>query len=305
MFKHLLVPLDGSRMAESALPAARYLASTLKASVTLVHIIERDAPQAVHGDRHLTRPDEAYSYLKNVAQSAFSDDLCVEQHVHTNQIADMARGILDHVGELTPDLIVMCTHGRGGLRTLLLGAIAQQVVARGATPVLLVRPTGRRSGAPFIITRVLVPLDGTASHEQGLPLAVELARACAATVHLVLVVPTVGTLSGHQAATGMLLPRATEAVLELVQQDAAEYLQRHLIQLEAQGISGRAEVCRGDPTGAIVATAKRAGVDLIVLGTHGKVGTDAFWSGSVAPKVSNRSRLPLLLVPLPEPGADA
>jgi nucleotide-binding universal stress UspA family protein len=152
---------------------------------------------------------------------------------------------------------------------------------------------------------VLVPLDGTPSHEQGLPLAAELARACAAKVHLVLVVPTVGTLSGHQAATGMLLPRATEAVLELVQQDAEEYLQRHLIHLEAQGISGTAEVCRGDPTGAIVATAKRAGVDLIVLGTHGKVGTDAFWSGSVAPKVSNRSRLPLLLVPLPEPGADA
>jgi nucleotide-binding universal stress UspA family protein len=59
MFKHLLVPLDGSRLAEAALPAAACLAEQLGASITLIHIIERDASGEIHGERHLTTPDEA------------------------------------------------------------------------------------------------------------------------------------------------------------------------------------------------------------------------------------------------------
>ena len=301
MFKHLLVPLDGSRLAEAALPAAAYLASTLGASVTLVHFIERDAPQEVHGDRHLTHPDDASRYLDHIAQSAFPAGLHVERHVHTAEIEDVAGCILDHVGELRPDLIVMCTHGRGGLRSILLGTLAQKVVSQGTTPVVLIRPTARERADSFGIRVLLVPLDGNPSHEQGLPVASELARTCAAKVHLVLVVPTVRTLSGHHAATGVLLPGATTAMLDLVQKDAEGYLERNLIQLQARGIAGTAEICRGDPTTAIVAAATRAGADLIVLGTHGKAGMDAFWSGSVGPKVSSRSRSPLLLVPIPEP----
>lgn len=67
MFKHLLVPLDGSRLAESALLAAASLAQNLGASVTLIHIIECDAPVEVHSDRHLANPDEAVDYLKDIS----------------------------------------------------------------------------------------------------------------------------------------------------------------------------------------------------------------------------------------------
>ena len=63
MFRHLLVPLDGSRLAESALPAAGELAHRLGASVTLLHVLEPTAPPTVHGDRHLRSPAEAEGYL--------------------------------------------------------------------------------------------------------------------------------------------------------------------------------------------------------------------------------------------------
>ena len=59
MFKHILVPLDGSTLAEAALPAAVSLAQTYKAPVTLLHVIEQDAPEEVHRDRHLTKAVEA------------------------------------------------------------------------------------------------------------------------------------------------------------------------------------------------------------------------------------------------------
>jgi nucleotide-binding universal stress UspA family protein len=172
------------------------------------------------------------------------------------------------------------------------------VVALGTTPVLLIRPSAAADAPFFACPKLLVPLDGTPEHEQGLPVAAELARACAAGLHLVVVVPTLETLSGNQKAAGRLLPLATTALLDLAQQGTEEYLQRHIAQLQAQGLAVTAEIRRGDPITVIVDTARQAGADLIVLGTHGKAGMDAFWSGSTAPKVSSRSRLPLLLVPV-------
>ena len=77
------------------------------------------------------------------------------------------RGIALHVDELEPDLILMCTHGRGGLRGLLYGRIAHQVVRLGTTPVLLVHPAGDRTDHPFLCRRLLVTLDGNPAHEAG------------------------------------------------------------------------------------------------------------------------------------------
>ena len=71
MFKHILVPLDGSHLAEAALAPAARIAGTLGAPVTLIHIIEQEAPREVHKDRHLTQADEAQAYLREVAARAF------------------------------------------------------------------------------------------------------------------------------------------------------------------------------------------------------------------------------------------
>jgi nucleotide-binding universal stress UspA family protein len=300
MFKHLLVPLDGSRLAEAALPAAAYLAQTLGAGVTLVHVIEQDAPQTIHGERHLTGPDEARAYLEEVASRAFPKEpgVGVEQHVHTAEVSDVARSIVEHVGELGPDLIVMCAHGWGGLRSRLFGSIAQQIIGLGTTPVVLIQPARGEAAPPFACERLLVPLDGNPVHEQGLPVAVSLAQASAATLHLLLVVYTLSTLPGEQAASGRLLPGVTSALLDLRQQEAEEYLRRQATPVQAAGVDVTVEICRGDPAKTIVRTAKRVKADLIVLGTHGRSGMDAFWSNSVAPQVSSRSRVPLLLVPV-------
>jgi nucleotide-binding universal stress UspA family protein len=300
MFKHLLVPLDGSRLAEAALPAAACLAEHLDTSVTLIHIIERDASGEIHGDRHLTTPAEANAYLEAVAGRAFPTKIHVACHVHTVGTADLPQSILDHVEELAPDLIVMCTHGSGGVRDFLFGNIAQQVIARGNTPVLLIRPNEKNTPEAFAVHRLLVPLDGDPAHAQGLPVAADLARICGAELFLVFVVPTTGTLSGEEAATGRLLPSTMRAVLDLAQQDAAEYLARQMTALQATGLTVKAVIRRGDPATAIVEAASAVHADMIVLGTHGKVGIDAFWAGSISPKISGRSKSPLLLVPVAE-----
>jgi|YNPNPStandDraft_1061719.scaffolds.fasta_scaffold25981_3 nucleotide-binding universal stress UspA family protein len=298
MITHLLVPLDGSRLAESALPAAVYLASRLHATITLLHVIEQDPPKTVHGEPHLGSEEEAVRYLDEVAGREVFSALAVRSHVHTGKTDDVAKGILEHLDEFKPDLCVMCTHGRSGLRPLLFGTIAQKVAGSGTLPVMLIPPAPSNAPPqPFALTTILVPLDGAPDHEQGLPIASELALACGASVHVLLVVPTLGTLSDHHALTGLLLPGATKAVLELSRQEGEAYLKRHVEGLVAAGIRGRAEICRGDPRKGIATTARRLRADLIVLGTHGRLGMEAFWEGSLCAKISSRPTLPMLLVP--------
>jgi nucleotide-binding universal stress UspA family protein len=296
MFKRLLVPLDGSSLAESVLPTVVYLARTIGASVTLIHVIERNAPPEIHGERHLTNSADACTYLAAVTDHVFPAEVKVEQHVHSSEVNDVARTITEHVDEFESDLIVMCTHGRGGLRDWLFGSIAQQVIALDTTPTLLVQPTPAGGAPAFNCRHMLVPLDGDPDHERGLPVASGLARACAAQLHLVMVVPTLPTLPRQQAAAARLLPGTTTALLDLTQQRAEAYLDNWVTKLQAVAVT--AEVGRGDPVEIIVRTARQVHADLIVLGTHGKKGADAFWSGSVTPKISGRSRRPLLLIPV-------
>ena len=141
IFRHILVPLDGSRLAESALTTAAWLARKMDAQLTLIHIIEKNAPSEIHSDRHLVTPQEAATYLQELSRLQALSALRVETHVHTAEVGDVARSIAEHSAELAPDLVVMCTHGKGGTRRLLFGDIAQQVISLGTTPVLMVRPS--------------------------------------------------------------------------------------------------------------------------------------------------------------------
>ena len=296
MFSHLLVPLDGSPLAESVLSVVGGLVETLASRVTLLHVIERRAPAAIHGAPHLTDATAAEAYLAGVAQR-LPRDTRVTRHVHTVKEQDLPKSIADHAAELGADLIVLCTHGRGRLRHRLFGGVAQRVAARGHGPILLV-PPGEAGPEAFRCRTMLVPLDGRTAHEQGLEPAADLARACQASVHLLAVVPTLGTLTGEQAATGQILPGATAALLELDEDRAEAYVTAVVARLAGTGLGVTAEVGRGDPTAMILKTARRCAADLIVLGTHGRWGLDAFWSASVAPRIAQKANVPVLLVPV-------
>jgi nucleotide-binding universal stress UspA family protein len=295
MFEQMLVPLDGSKLAEVSLLVASMLSRKLGASAILIHIIEQDAPQEIHGDRHLTNVDEALRYLKQIAEKYFSSDK-VSTHVHLEKVQDVARSIVDHTGEMTPDLIVMCTHGEGGLLDIVVGSIAQQVIGRGKTPILLVQPVLEAS-AEFTFQKVLVALDGNVEHDGALQVAAEFAQKIGASLHLLTVVQTLGSLHGERAASGWLMPGATRAILDMEEEGTREHLENLADPWRKAGLVVTAEVRRGDPAQQILAGAASAHADLIVLATHGKSGMKAFWSSSVGPKVVSTAHIPLLLIP--------
>jgi nucleotide-binding universal stress UspA family protein len=296
MVRHVLVPLDGSTLAEWVLPAAAAMAKAFAARVTLFHVIEDEAPETVHGQPHLRDGDDAQVYLDAVARRPVFQDLTVERHVHRPKTGDVADSLVAHAAELGADLVVLATHGRGGVRGFLFGRIAQRALQRGTTPILLINPTAGVEPPPFVCRSILIPLDGTPAHEPAVPVAAKLATTFHATVSLVMVVPTAGTLSGHEAATGSLMPSATRAVLDLAEREAAAYVQGMANSLAAEGIASASYVSRGEPVASLVDAAKAVNADLVVMATHAKGAMDAFWSGSLTPKVMEKLGRPLLLV---------
>ena len=193
--ERVLVPLDGSRLAESVLPAAFGLARALDATVMLLHVLERHAPSTVHGEPHLPGAAEAEAYLETIAERARAAGLRVESHVHEESVDAVAAGIAAHAKELGTELIALCTHGSGGVRGLFLGSIAQQTLRRGDATVLLVRPAAQGGAPSFRCRDVALAVDPVGRHGRvALEHAAEVAGACEGTVHLIAVVPTAASL---------------------------------------------------------------------------------------------------------------
>jgi nucleotide-binding universal stress UspA family protein len=294
--QRILVPLDGSRLAEAVLPFALGVASRVGGTITLLHVIERNAPDSVHGQPHLKREEDAHAYLDGVAARCNDPSVRVETHVHNPAIDDVAASIAEHAAELGADLIAISTHGSGGVRGLLLGDIAQQTLRRSTTSLLLVRPDASGDAQPFECHEVLLAVDPAAHGDVALPVAVELARACDAKIRLVTVVPQAGGLPPRRRAAAIFSPASTRAVLELEREDARDYLERKQAELGEQGVECSIEVRTGDPVEEVAGMLQSRSADLLVLATHGQTGLGALLAGSFGPRIMLRAKHPVLLV---------
>ncbi len=301
MLKRLLVPLDGSTLAEAVLPVAGFLAQASGARVVLLHVVEQHAPATVHGHRHLTSAEEAENYLADVAQRGFPPGVAVDWHVHRRQTGDVAHSVADHADELESDLVIMLAHGRKSFRHWLWGNLAQQVVRQEVVPMLLLHP-GPEDKIPVPFRQLLVPLDGRVEHEAALPIAIELARLSSAPIRLLMAVPSPGDLRGPDAATGQFMPTATREMLETLETEGARYLEGQLTRLRAEGTEASATVVRGDPASVISEMTDELKVDLVVLGTHGTAGVEAFWAGSLGQRLIGKLPASFLLALAPPVG---
>jgi nucleotide-binding universal stress UspA family protein len=297
MFKHILVPLDGSTLAEAPLPVAAYLARTLHARVTLIHVVEKDAPEEVHGEPHLREATEAQHYLEGLRASYAETGQAWDCHVHAPGADDVAGGIVAHEKELRPDLILMSTHGPGRLERLLRGSLAQRVVALGRTPLLLARPEAHLD-RDFSLSRLLIPLDGTSRHEGGLAPALALAGATNSRLQLLSVIPSPSVLAGSDATLARFLPGTTRTMQDLAAANLRNYLAGIRERAAAQGVEAGIELRHGDVADGIIEAAADAETEMIILATHGKAGASAFWANSVAARVQARTTRLLLLVPI-------
>jgi nucleotide-binding universal stress UspA family protein len=297
MFLRMLVPLDGSRLAEAALPAATRLALLTRCSATLLHVIEKRPPATIHGDTHLRDVDRAEEYLGGVAARLRGAGVSVQTHVHTVPRGDVPRCIAEHAGELEQDLIVLCRHGAGGLRRFVFGSNAEQVLTHGATPVLLIQAGEEGAAKPFGPHRILALVDKTPATRPALAMAAELASLAGCALHLLSVVTTADAMTGEEAMVGRLVPGTTRQLLDLITEEETLFLQEEVNRLGSSGVAVNAAVERGDAGARLVEASRETGADLVVAAARGSAGLSAFWNDALTRKVAEAYDGALLLIP--------
>jgi nucleotide-binding universal stress UspA family protein len=287
-FSRILVPLDGSRLAEAVLPAACSIARKLGARLLLVHVLERDPPRTVHGEPHLRRAEEASAYLEAHATPMRERGLTVEVHVHERPVTDVAAALDGYTHELAADLIAMCAHGRSNLRTQLIGSIAERILRGGSVPILL-RTVRRPGGAGFELHKLLVPIDF--GHDVDTALAA--ARTLAAPYRAQLVL--LAAPEPPPPPTARLLPETTALTRQFELDDLrhrlADLAQQLPTDLDLQTI-----VADASPTDAILDATESLPADLIVLVTHAHAGLSSWYDPSIGQRLLRHPDLTLLLI---------
>jgi nucleotide-binding universal stress UspA family protein len=288
-FARILVPLDGSPLAEAVLPAACSLAKRLGATVLLLHVLEHEPPAAVHGEPHLCDAGEAFDYLEREAAELRREGITVESHVHERRVEDVAPAVDVHAHEFGADLIAMCAHGRSNLRTRLIGSIAERILRAGSVPVLL--RTVRRADVPaFALRRLLVPIDFGHDIDAALAAARVLAPPYGAAVTL-LAAP-----ERPPPTTSRLLP-GTSALMRAYDLDTLrERIGEVADRLRADLDDVDAIVAAEPPTPAILAARDELSADLIVLVTDAHGGLSSWSEPSTVQQLLRRADLTLLLI---------
>ncbi len=299
MTTQILVPLDGSPLAEQALPCAITLGRGLPATLVLLRAvwIPPDArgildSAGLEASALMEQLEvEANDYLRKVASQLQDASLSVRQVVRQGPAAE---AIVDYAEQKDIQQIVMATHGYTGVSRWTHGSVAERVLQSVSVPVLLVRAQEGEVSAPWEpmpCQRILVLLDGSAVAEQVLPSATSVARAFGAGIVLfqVPIVYFAGSLIGE-----WYLP--FQGVLETAEQEAQAYLDRVASRLKEQGINVSTAMQIGAVAESIIGYAEANRIDLIAMCTHGRTGRGRWTLGSVADRVLRASSMPILLV---------
>ncbi len=275
--RRILVPLDGSDLAEESLPVVGTLTCMFDARVTLICVDQSTGRRTISGLRapeSFADARERHYYLNYKTDQLRMAGTEADFEIRTGQVANEICAIAqDHM-----DMVVMSTNGHSGLRRYFIGNVAQEVVQNASTPLLLLQPTGswRSRGTSF--KRLLVALDGSEFSERILPYVTALARPFASEV-ILLSVPVGSTSESYR--------ETIKSYLDNLAGDLAE-----------QGLNVRTVVTGSGAAQTIVATAESEMVDLIMVATHGRSGMDRFMLGSVAERVVNNMPCPIFLLPV-------
>lgn len=286
MNRTILTPLDGSRLAERALPYVRLLATADGARVVLLRVVSAAVlPFGDAADAQARVIHEAEAYLAGIG-ATMVDQANVDTVV---RVGDPGESILDEIHRRSADLVVMSTHGHSELGRLAYGSVADQVMRRSAVPVLLVPEACQSSWPVDRAPRILVPLDGSELAATVVPPTLELAELLRAEVWLVQAVVPPSYAYADVTAYVLYDPAAD-------QREAHAYLDSVAAGLRAVGQMVRTIVASGFPVPTIVAEARKQGADLIAISTHGRGGVSRLVMGSVATGVVQRAPVPVLIM---------
>ncbi|KPK48476.1 MAG: hypothetical protein AMJ77_00085 [Dehalococcoidia bacterium SM23_28_2] len=298
MFDKILVPLDGSPVAQAILPYVMLVAKGFHSRVILFHVAEsaldqEDPEQKTYADETMERIRPlAENYLAGVADEFRKQGIDVETRVVGGRATAK---ILEHAEQENVGLIALSTHGRSGLARWVMGSGVDRILRACEQPVLLVRPRDEGGGETAArLSKIIVPLDGSNTAEAALPLAEELARALGLELILIQVIGVETTVRfGSMAPDSWSVPSDVLQQLDVV---ASGYLTGLAKQLKNKGLTVQWEVFRGAAGSRIVEFAKETSDSLVAMTTHGRSGFRRWVMGSVADEVVRHTGEPVLVI---------
>lgn len=278
MYERILAMLDGSELAEMALPYAEQLAGRMGSEIILFSVHESaEVPNHHLNQDYIERTIKA---TKARAEKYLDKTQCQEIRVNSvTRVGYPAEAIVSYADKGGVELLVMATHGRSGISRWALGSVADKVIRATRQPVALIRAGNARPDADRndIMKRALVPLDGSSKSEMVIPYVAELASRLGTELTLLQVVAEEGPAF----------------------QDAESYLQKVCRRLEDREIHASYEVQNGAVADKIINLADAIQADMVAMSTHGRSGISRWTLGSVAEKVLQGGNTPLLLVRTP------
>jgi nucleotide-binding universal stress UspA family protein len=305
MFKRLLVPLDGSKLAEIALPYAEELAIHLGSEVILINV--RMPSEAPDNPEHKVYIGKLVATVEQDIKKSRAlppgETVKVASDIigSSGLLTHPAEQILDYAEKENISLIVMATHGRTGIRRWMLGSTANKVARASKCPVMLIRASAKIPES-VRLGKILVPLDGSKQSEVVLAYIENLASKLKPRISLLNVVEPPYQIYpvyegiGYYGSTGMVRVPYTEEEVKPLKEAAEKYMKSVSDKLMDEGIKTNYEVRIGSPSEEIIEAEKRLGVDIMVMSTHGHSGFGHWDYGSIADKVLHAGSTPLLLV---------
>lgn len=289
--RHILVPLDGSAMAECVLPFVTAVAKAFAARVTVLRVLESGDTAPTDAVEWEIARAEAYARLAQHEAALRAQGVTASVEIVQGRAAEQ----LPHFAKTHgAELIILSTHGVGGLNSWKLGGTVQKIIAITHASVLIV-PAQRPVGDPPRFRKMLVPLDCSQRAECILPAATELARAHNAELILAHVVP--------EPEIPRRMPPSnedidlTEKVTERNRREGQRYLLAMQKRLAATTVrvEARLVVCPR-PVQALQDLAKDEQVDLVILSAHGGTGDAREHYGSVAAKFLQEGSEPVIIL---------
>ncbi len=302
MFNRIMLPLDGSPFSEQALPFAMAIARHTGATLHLVSVHNAIRPEAVRPAPAVfeTGFDSLIVARERTYLEALARTLEADQGLHT--VTTLLQGgvaplLATYAHESDIELVVMSTHGHGGIRRAWIGSVADRLLRRLHMPMLVVRPRSSTTPVPdfHAFANVLVALDGSATLEAAIDALAAMPRAPEATCTLLRIAfPPVPMLSAY--VPDAMVDAAGE--LDRSMNEASDYL---------DGMARRAALVwphvnrcvigANRPAETIMQQAQEQNADLIVVGTHGRGPVRRAVIGSVADKVIRAAEAPVLVLP--------
>jgi nucleotide-binding universal stress UspA family protein len=295
MYTRMLIPLDGSIVAEQVLPYARFLAKALTIPVELLGVVDPEPLVAFSNPgqgRHLDT-----LVAETISRTALYLEATARSFPGAQVKCSIGKGKPEHVviEKATADknsLIVMATHGRSGIQRWLLGSVADKVLHEATNHVLLVRANdGGKTDGEAALKTVIVPLDGSPLAEQVLPYVVELAK----KMKLELVLMRAYALPPAISAEDYGFYSAD--LLDHLEAEARDYLAEKVNEVKQKGIENVTSVVNtGYGAEEIITLGRHTPEDFIAMSTHGRSGIQRWVLGSVTDRVVRHSGDPVLII---------